>query len=107
MFWRVIGFASEIGHETSDSESSWLLALDSIEDKFGATPTITFDEIWTPDELELGSEIMFEVAQRIFERRIGIHTASNWQTSTIWAAHDLARLLDREWRTHRAQEDTP
>ena len=98
MFGRVLDFAGDVGKElaVTDREHDWVRDLASKIESFGTySPDVSASELFpTPEQMDFWQAVLTEVASRIFRREIGSQAEQTWQVSTIWAAVDLARVLD-------------
>lgn len=93
---RVQGFVSEVGRALADSPQrrAWLDAWDGWSKEFG-TDFHTRDVVNSADQAEFLCAVLHEVANRIYDRRLGDQSDQNWQAWTIWAVLDLHEVLRR------------
>jgi hypothetical protein len=98
MFARVMDFARNLGAELAptERERQWVRDLSSTVEGFGTySPDINVRDLFSSSEqMEFWQAVLTELASRIYRREIGDQADQNWQVSTIWAAVDLARVLD-------------
>jgi hypothetical protein len=98
MFGRVLDFAGDVAKELAftEREHQWVRDLSSKIEGFGTySPDVNVSELFpSREQLDFWQAVLREVASRIFRREIGTHSDQTWQVSTIWAAFDLARVLD-------------
>jgi hypothetical protein len=110
MFDRIMAWLIEVGREfaVSDIERAWVAELGK---------RLPEDGYWFPDthckelfpvieQVEFWSAIASEVADRVYQRRLGNQADQSWQVSTIWAAFDLNRMLTLEARRRRYERET-
>ncbi len=100
MFWRVVGFACEVGGglAATPSEREWVARLSRLE---GECPTYSPDLdvaglFGSRAEALFWADVLSRLAELVYERRVGDQGAQDWQVATIWAAYDLSRLLSVE-----------
>jgi hypothetical protein len=103
LFWRVVEMACEVGSEraVSPDQRRQLPALTSLPRNV-ASPLLDASEVFAHDaSLDFWYDTLTELAQRIYERRIGPQDDQAWQAETIWAAWGLAHEIDTERRQRR------
>ena len=102
MFWRVIGFACEVGQGMAQSpqEKQWVARLSGLEDEnVTYSPDLSVsDQFPDTEECDFWAKVLFHLSDLIYERQIGNQENQDWQVGTIWAAYDLARLMVDEAR---------
>lgn len=98
MFARVLEFAGDVGNEMASTEQErlWVQDLAAKAANFGTySPDIDVRDLFAnAEQIEFWRAVLSELALRIFKRRIGNQSDESWQVRTIWAAVDLARVLD-------------
>jgi hypothetical protein len=100
MFWWILRRASEVGKELAkdQAELAWAQRLSEFDESRAGTysPDVSVEELFSgPKESEFWSGVLFNLADRIYQRTIGDQESQDWQTSAIWAAYDLGLLLHR------------
>lgn len=107
MYGRVMEFALEFATQiaATQQEKAWVerLAAYVAEHGYG----ISFeakDRFSGSKELKFWADLLFELAAMIYRREVGSQDNQDWQTPTIWATYDLARLLAAEMRIQEQRE---
>lgn len=98
MFWRVLDMANKVGAEVAKdaTELEWVERLRQFDERSAKTysPDIDVRELFrTSVEAAFWAEVMFRLANKIYERTFGNQDNQTWQTPTIWAAYDLGIFL--------------
>jgi hypothetical protein len=94
----VIWFASDFAKERaiSSNELQWAEKFAQLEAE--SSQSVFIDEtLFSAEEVKFWANSLFDCAQAIFDRKIGNQENQDWQTSTIWAMYDLARMFYREY----------
>jgi hypothetical protein len=98
MFSRVLEFACDVGQEVANSpeERAWVVQLAAKVVECGTySPDLSVNELFRSKvEVQFWGRILRQLATRIYDRAIGNQSDQSWQVGTIWAAIDLARVLD-------------
>ena len=58
-------------------------------------------------ERRMFARLLFDAAQAVFEREVGVHANSAWQTQTIHQIHKLAHFFVDSVRLQTAESDDP
>jgi hypothetical protein len=111
MFARVLDFACEVGGTLAATsvEAEWVNGLRAkIAGLETYSPDLTVAELCPdPSQIEFWSHVLRELGERIYGRQIGNQADQSWQVSTIWAAIDLARVLEVSVRLAGRAEGQP
>jgi hypothetical protein len=98
MFARVLDVAGDVGAElaSTEREREWVRDLASRVSGFGThSPDVRVADLFADaEQLPFWQVVLSELAACIYKRQIGDQSEHNWQVATIWAAVDLARVLD-------------
>lgn len=115
MFWRVLDLAAVVGARlaATDQQSAWVKALQELlkneEDDAplaSYSPDVDVFEIFSSrEEAGFWSDVLFAVAERVFQREFGASEEARIQTETVWAAYDLAALLRKVANRPRQVEE--
>jgi hypothetical protein len=103
-FWWTLHKVSEVGKELAkdETELAWAERLSEFDESKAGTysPDVGVEELFSgPKEANFWADVLFDLADRIYQRTIGNQDAQDWQIETIWAAYDLGLLL-RHASTH-------
>jgi hypothetical protein len=98
IFWWILRNASEVGKELAKdpTELAWAERLSEFDESRAGTysPDVSVEELFSgPKEAKFWADVLFIIAERIYQRAIGNQDEQDWQISAIWAAYDLGLLL--------------
>lgn len=103
MFWRIFDLATEVGEQVADTDEKrhWVKALAELlqnEEKGSPLETYSpdvdvFEILHSQEEAGFWSDVLFDVAGRVFLGEYSSSATLQVKTETVWAAYDLAALL--------------
>lgn len=103
MFWKILDLATAVGEQVADTHEkrNWVKTLQELlqnEEKGAPLETYSpdvdvFEILHSQEEAGFWSDVLFDVAGRVFLGEFSTSQELRVKTETVWAAYGLAALL--------------